>query len=562
MGACRSTSTPACRASPTSRSSSATATSSSPARSAAPANVAQAAVVASRSHGASAQPPLRRRRRRRVLRRRLRLRLTVTAAVVARPRDRRSRAATQTETSSCTRCPLAATRTQVVFGFGDPAAELMFVGEAPGFHEDQQGVPFVGAGREAAREAARRDRARRATTSTSRTCSSAGRRGTATRSRRRSQACEPHLFHQIELIRPTRRRDARQLRDEAPLRQAGAASRRCTASRRRSTLGGQRGHALPALPPGRRALHAVDADGARGRLRAAPGAARRAGGRRPRAGRAASSSTIGAGARARAGRPARPLLSRAVGDPLRLGRRDRGDRRARSRAELAPGDVVTSRASSARARRPSCAARAARSASPAPVTSPTFTIGHRYEGDARRLAPRPLPLHGASSSAEWGDLEPYFDDAIVFVEWPEAAAAGSRPCASRCGSSMLDETTRRIVIEGDVDIQVSVVLILAFDTATDQRDERARRRRRGARRARSRVPRRCSRTSTRSSRQAGAHPARPRRARRWGRARELHRASASASPPRAGSRSRSGVPGGGRLDARRARGRARPARCR
>jgi DNA polymerase len=45
----------------------------------------------------------------------------------------------------CTRCPqLAATRTTVVFGSGDADADLMFVGEAPGRHEDQQGVPFVG----------------------------------------------------------------------------------------------------------------------------------------------------------------------------------------------------------------------------------------------------------------------------------------------------------------------------------------------------------------------------------------------------------------------------------
>jgi DNA polymerase len=47
--------------------------------------------------------------------------------------------------SGCTRCPLSATRTQVVFGSGSPTADLMFVGEAPGFHEDKQGVPFVGA---------------------------------------------------------------------------------------------------------------------------------------------------------------------------------------------------------------------------------------------------------------------------------------------------------------------------------------------------------------------------------------------------------------------------------
>jgi uracil-DNA glycosylase len=48
------------------------------------------------------------------------------------------------ETSACTRCRLAEGRTQVVFGVGDPNADLMFVGEAPGFHEDKQGFPFVG----------------------------------------------------------------------------------------------------------------------------------------------------------------------------------------------------------------------------------------------------------------------------------------------------------------------------------------------------------------------------------------------------------------------------------
>jgi DNA polymerase len=44
----------------------------------------------------------------------------------------------------CTRCPLAESRTQVVFGVGDPDADLMFVGEAPGRDEDLQGEPFVG----------------------------------------------------------------------------------------------------------------------------------------------------------------------------------------------------------------------------------------------------------------------------------------------------------------------------------------------------------------------------------------------------------------------------------
>jgi len=49
-----------------------------------------------------------------------------------------------TEVAPCTRCRLAEGRTQVVFGTGDPDASLMFIGEAPGFHEDKQGFPFVG----------------------------------------------------------------------------------------------------------------------------------------------------------------------------------------------------------------------------------------------------------------------------------------------------------------------------------------------------------------------------------------------------------------------------------
>lgn len=45
---------------------------------------------------------------------------------------------------SCTKCPLAATRTHVVFGAGDPRADIVFVGEGPGEQEDLQGEPFVG----------------------------------------------------------------------------------------------------------------------------------------------------------------------------------------------------------------------------------------------------------------------------------------------------------------------------------------------------------------------------------------------------------------------------------
>jgi tRNA threonylcarbamoyladenosine biosynthesis protein TsaE len=57
-----------------------------------------------------------------------------------------------------------------------------------------------------------------------------------------------------------------------------------------------------------------------------------------------------------------------------------------------------------------------------PVTSPTFTIGHRYAGTVE-VSHLDLYRFAHVSEAEWGDLEPYFDDAVVFVEWPEAGAS-------------------------------------------------------------------------------------------------------------------------------------------
>ena len=54
------------------------------------------------------------------------------------------------------------------------------------------------------------------------------------------------------------------------------------------------------------------------------------------------------------------------------------------------------------------------------VTSPTYTIGHRYHGDGVEISHLDLYRFQDVSAAEWGDLEPYFEDAIAFVEWPEA----------------------------------------------------------------------------------------------------------------------------------------------
>ncbi len=84
------------------------------------------------------------------------------------------------------------------------------------------------------------------------------------------------------------------------------------------------------------------------------------------------------------------------------------------------------------------------------MTSPTFTIGHRYDG---RVPVSHLDLYrfGGFSEADWGALEPYFDDAVCFVEWPEAAADQLPPPRLRVRLRHVDERRRLIVLEGDAD---------------------------------------------------------------------------------------------------------------
>jgi uracil-DNA glycosylase family 4 len=71
--------------------------------------------------------------------------MSVESAGTEKEQAAEALAALQQSLSECRSCSLAGGRTQVVFGVGDPGAELMFVGEGPGFHEDKQGEPFVGA---------------------------------------------------------------------------------------------------------------------------------------------------------------------------------------------------------------------------------------------------------------------------------------------------------------------------------------------------------------------------------------------------------------------------------
>jgi tRNA threonylcarbamoyladenosine biosynthesis protein TsaE len=89
----------------------------------------------------------------------------------------------------------------------------------------------------------------------------------------------------------------------------------------------------------------------------------------------------------------------------------------------------------------------------AQVTSPTFALGHRYE------APVPvshLDLYRLSAAGveDWGDLEPYFDGTITFVEWPEHAGAWLPPLRAAVEMSHIDEFRRAIRIDGGDDLRL------------------------------------------------------------------------------------------------------------
>jgi len=81
-----------------------------------------------------------------------------------------------------------------------------------------------------------------------------------------------------------------------------------------------------------------------------------------------------------------------------------------------------------------------------PVTSPTFTVGHRYPADPD-VSHLDLFRFQGVSAAEWGDLEPYFDDAICFVEWPEAALDALPPVRVEVRLSHVDPAHRQITLD-------------------------------------------------------------------------------------------------------------------
>jgi tRNA threonylcarbamoyladenosine biosynthesis protein TsaE len=114
-------------------------------------------------------------------------------------------------------------------------------------------------------------------------------------------------------------------------------------------------------------------------------------------------------------------------------------------AELEPGDLVTVSGELGTGKttlvRGACRALGVDD----PITSPTFTIGHRYRG---RIDVSHLDLYrfGGVSAAEWGDLEPYFDGAVCFVEWPEAGKDVLPPARYTVSLQHAGDGQRRITI--------------------------------------------------------------------------------------------------------------------
>ncbi len=128
-------------------------------------------------------------------------------------------------------------------------------------------------------------------------------------------------------------------------------------------------------------------------------------------------------------------------------------------AELAEGDVVTVSGELGTGKttfiRGACRALGVT----ARVTSPTFTIGHRY---LSQHPGRPEVSHldlyrfEGMSDADWGDLEPYFEDAIVFVEWPEAGIQRLPAPRARVSLRHLGGDLRLISLEGGESLETGL----------------------------------------------------------------------------------------------------------
>jgi tRNA threonylcarbamoyladenosine biosynthesis protein TsaE len=84
-----------------------------------------------------------------------------------------------------------------------------------------------------------------------------------------------------------------------------------------------------------------------------------------------------------------------------------------------------------------------------PVSSPTFTIGHRYDADPP-VAHLDLYRIAGLDPEEWGDLEPYFDGTVAFVEWPEHGGDWLPRPRAAVTLGHVDESHRSVRIDSDL----------------------------------------------------------------------------------------------------------------
>jgi tRNA threonylcarbamoyladenosine biosynthesis protein TsaE len=122
---------------------------------------------------------------------------------------------------------------------------------------------------------------------------------------------------------------------------------------------------------------------------------------------------------------------------------------ARLAERLAPGDVVTISGELGAGKTTFVRGAARALGVTGPVSSPTFTIGNRYE------APTPvahLDLYRIAGldSEEWGDLEPYFDGTVAFVEWPEHGGDWLPEARAVVTLGHVDESHRSVRIDSDL----------------------------------------------------------------------------------------------------------------
>jgi tRNA threonylcarbamoyladenosine biosynthesis protein TsaE len=86
-----------------------------------------------------------------------------------------------------------------------------------------------------------------------------------------------------------------------------------------------------------------------------------------------------------------------------------------------------------------------------PVSSPTFTIGHRYEAQVP-VAHLDLYRIAGLDPEEWGDLEPYFDGTIAFVEWPEHGGKWLPTARVVVTLEHVDKSHRSVRIDSDLGV--------------------------------------------------------------------------------------------------------------